>query len=282
MQWKKQSAVALAVICIFIFLSSSFQPWTHLPVLTAPLTYPIHLIQHLAFQSTQTVSNLWHDYLDLRQVAQDNHKLKQQLLHREQLLIQQKQQLQQIDHLKALLDFKQRASHPLIAAEVMSMGGSHFGELIKVNQGARAGIKVGMPAVAINGVVGMITRVHRSHSLIQPLSSIRSRIHVLVQRTHLRGILKGSGRGNLLWEPQAREDLMIGDTTVSSGLVGSLPKGYPVATVASITYSLDRASKIVELQLLQDPSQIETLFIILTPDPALETLTKSSITTPQP
>ena len=274
-KWQQLGLVVLAIMTILFMLSSSFEPWYKLPTISTPLTYPIHLSQQLWFNSIKTVTSWWHHYVYLRHTAEQNHQLRQEIKQLHRQLLEQHSYSEQLSVLKELLEFKQNSPHPLIAATVINTGGSHFQELIKIDKGSTAKIQVGMPALSPSGVVGWVMRVHSHHSLIQPLSSIRSSIDILVQRTRLRGILKGSGHDTLLWEPKLSADIMIGDVVISSGLVGYLPKGYRVARVAAITYDLNMAAKVVELHPSQNPTHLEHLFIMNTHDPILSTLSST-------
>lgn len=264
--------VLLIIIALFAFLSSSFAPWPKLPLLTTPLTYPLQVSQRLWFASIGAVERWWHAYIQLQDVAQDNLKLRGELSELRQELLTHQHHRAELANLKELLEFKHLSPHPIIAAQVVHSGGSTFQELITINKGSAEGIRVGMPALSPAGLVGWIARVHGQHSIIQPLTSLRSRVDVLVQRTRLRGTLKGSGLGTLLWQPKLNDDIMMGDLLISSGLVGALPKGYPIATVAAITYDLDMAAKLVELQPAQNPLSLEYLFIMATTDPIVDTL----------
>lgn len=271
-RWKTPGMVMLTIIALFVFLSSSFEPWPKLPRMTTPLTYPLQVGQRLWLASIGALNQWWQSYIQLQDVAQENLKLRQELnqLH-EQLLIHHHHRAE-LASLKELLQFKQQSPQPIIAAQVVHAGGSNFQELITINKGTAVGIRVGMPALSPDGLVGWVSRVQRWHSFIQPLTSLRSRVDVLVQRTRLRGTLKGSGLGTLLWQPKLGEDIMMGDLLISSGLVGALPKGYPVATIAAITYDLDMAAKLVELHPTQNPLNLEHLLIMATTDPILDAL----------
>ena len=74
----------------------------------------------------------------------------------------------------------------------------------------------------------------------------------------------------MLWRTQNQEDIKIGDRVMSSGLVGSLPRGFPVAQVVKITFGVDEAFQKVWLKPYQDMAKLEYLFVLLTADPSLE------------
>ena len=254
---KKWSLVA-TLILLFALLSSAFTPWTK----ESLLSYPVRFAEHLWFLGSHQVASWWSQYIGLRDIQLENQELHQEILRLKQLLTEQIHRGEDMDQLKSLLEFKSDSPDALLLASVMSSGGRGFFERIQIKKGSQDPLAVGMPAVTPFGVVGLITRVGMHSAYIQPLTSIRSSIDILVARTRLRGVIKGSGTGSLLWEPRRREDLQIGDLVISSGLVGSIPKGYPVATVAKITYNMNLATQLVELHPTADLSRLEYVFVV--------------------
>lgn len=254
----KKWALVATLFLLFALLSSAFTPWTKQSL----LSYPVRFAEHLWFLGSNQVTSWWNQYIGLRDVHLENQELRQEILRLKQLLTEQIHRSEDMDQLKSLLEFKNHSPDPLLLASVMSSGGRGFFERIQINKGTQDQLAVGMPAVTPFGVVGLIARVGMHSAYIQPLTSIRSSIDILVARTRLRGVIKGSGTGSLLWEPRRREDIQIGDLVISSGLVGLIPKGYPVATVAKITYNMNLATQLVELHPTAELSRIEYVFLV--------------------
>ncbi|MCY4381117.1 MAG: rod shape-determining protein MreC [Proteobacteria bacterium] len=259
---RKKWLALLSMILLLLFLSSSFAPWSSQVTAISRIAYPFHLVELLWYQGSQGLSRLWHRYVDLTHVSQENQQLRQEIAELKSLLIEHRRLSDEVLRLQKILDFKVSRPQILHHALVISQGGVGYFEGLKINQGSAGNIAAGMAVISVKGLVGTVIRTSPYESFVQPLTSVSARTDILVARTRLRGVIQGIGGGKLLWQPGIREDLKIGDSLISSGIVGALPKGYPVARVSKITYGLDRAFQQVELQPEQELNKLEYVFVI--------------------
>ncbi|MCC6764947.1 MAG: rod shape-determining protein MreC [Deltaproteobacteria bacterium] len=138
--------------------------------------------------------------------------------------------------LKRLLALERELPTKAVAASVTARDASVWFQSLTLNKGEVDGIQVGMPVIAPDGVVGLIssTSLHASRVLL--LTDPNSGIDVLVQRTRVRGILSGLlERGTTLKYVKRTDDVRRGDRIVASGLDGVFPKGLPVGRVTSVS-----------------------------------------------
>jgi rod shape-determining protein MreC len=87
------------------------------------------------------------------------------------------------------------------------------------------------------GLMGQIVEVQKSFSRAILISDASHAIPVEVNRNGVRSVLRGLGRLDILelLHVPATTDIQVGDMLVSSGLGQRFPRGYPVATVTSVT-----------------------------------------------
>ena len=109
---------------------------------------------------------------------------------------------------------------------------SNFLRYITLDLGQRQGIKVGMPALTPQGLVGRVSEVRESTSDVLLIQNINSFVPVFLQTSLLNGVINATPSGELIMDyiPQgtgfSRNELVL-----TSGLGGTFPKGIPVGYV---------------------------------------------------
>lgn len=140
------------------------------------------------------------------------------------------------NHLRKLLDTRQRSPEPLVPAEILYAGRDPFTQRITVDKGLTHDIRPGQPVVDDQGVIGQVTRVNSMNSEITLLTDKDQAIPVEVVRNGLRAIAFGQGQDGsleLAFVP-INTDVQPGDTLVTSGIDGIYPPGLPVAVVSKV------------------------------------------------
>ena len=133
-----------------------------------------------------------------------------------------------------------------------------------INRGSQDGLKIGMSVVAGGGrMAGRIAEVHPHSAKVQLLIDPGSRINAVVQVSRSAGLVAGQPDGSLVLEqiPQS-ERVSIGDTVVTSGQGGLIPKGLIVGQVAAIEkHDIELYQKAV-LRPAVDFQRLELLLVI--------------------
>ena len=227
--------------------------------LVQELIYPFEYTLH---SSTAFIARLWHGYFDLRDVAADNARLKIRIAELQTQLQLYEEKDAESRRLRALLGLSRSYAIKTVAAEVVTKAGAFPFLAVRVNRGQQAGVEAGMPVIGAAGVVGRVLRVGQYFADVQLLIDSGFYLDVLVQRTRVRGMLHGDLRRGVLQMPQAAE-LRIGDTIVTSGLVGSFPKGVPVGRVVRISYTANSVAQQITVEPWIDHRQLEEVSILL-------------------
>ncbi len=162
-------------------------------------------------------------------------------LHEENLALSSK--LQQYDaleeennRLRKMLGSAARVADRALVAELIEVSNEPFTRRILIARGDRDSAYVGQPVIDAHGIVGQITQILGSHSRVTLLTDPGHAIPVLVNRNGLRALVFGTGDPDELRVPYLTSvaDIREGDLLVSSGMGGTFPPGYPVATVTKI------------------------------------------------
>jgi rod shape-determining protein MreC len=151
--------------------------------------------------------------------------------------------------LRELLNFVSAnpSLHGFVGGDVIGHSGVMEGEVIGqdpnpyiffliINRGDRDGLKVGMPVVAGGGrLVGRVAEVNPRWSKVQLLIDPGSRVNGVIQVSRATGLAAGQPDGSLYLEQVSQSELVdVGDTVVTSGRGGLMPKGLIIGQIAEI------------------------------------------------
>jgi rod shape-determining protein MreC len=179
--------------------------------------------------------NLWHNYFFLRGVRAENRELKEQI---EQMRLEQvrlSEDAAQAHRLQSLLAFKEQIIAKTVAAQVIGSSGSDLSRSIYIDKGSDQGIKADMPVITVGGIVGKVLRAYPSTSLVLMVNDQSSGVGVLLEKSRLQGVLRGTPDGELIVERvMSDEQVAAGETVLSSGGDQIFPKGLPVGTVKEV------------------------------------------------
>ena len=138
--------------------------------------------------------------------------------------------------LRALLQLQTQPGQHLVHAALLYQGHDWFAQRITLDQGSGAGLRSGLPVVDASGLVGQVSRVYPGSSEVTLVSSPEQLTPVFVERTGLRGLAAGSGRGQLeLRYTPTQADIRPGDRLLASGIDRVYPAGVPVARVSRVS-----------------------------------------------
>ncbi|HEV8184112.1 MAG TPA: rod shape-determining protein MreC, partial [Candidatus Angelobacter sp.] len=185
-------------------------------------------------------SNGWHNYADLRGVRKQNRELQDEVarLRMEQVRLQQ--DADQARRLQALLDFKEKFIAKTVAAQVIASSGTEQSRLITIDKGSNDHIKVDMPVITPDGIVGKVKEVFPQSSQVLLINDHDSGAGVILESSRLQGIVKGTSLGELqIVDIMSDEKVEPGEHVVTSGGDRIYPKGYAVGTVISSTPDRD-------------------------------------------
>lgn len=164
--------------------------------------------------------------------------------------------------LKSLLSFKDSISHPLIPARVISKSNSQLFHSLIINIGTNQGIETGMPVINHEGLVGIISDVSSSFSIVRTIMDQNLRVAVEIQRTGIYGILAWDGENNLIKNIVATTEIDKGDRVISSSFSTLVPPAIPVGVVVE---THDKSKKIlgnVVIKSYVDFNSLKNLFVI--------------------
>ncbi len=200
--------------------------------LVSPVERLVHFAGHI-------VRFGWSNYIDLRNVRQQDVALEQQMA---QLRLRQAalaEDALQGQRLQALLAFQEHYVASTVAAQVVGTSGSDLSRVLYLDKGAADGLRADMPVITPDGIVGKIrdifpaTAPHTAQVLL--INDQTSGAGVILANTRIRAIVRGSTAGQVLITNLTQDDrIKPGEPVLTSGGDQIFPRGLPVGTVQSI------------------------------------------------
>lgn len=206
---------------------------------------------------------LWDGYVALVGVERENHQLRTRLHGLEERATRHRELELMNRRLKRLLALQRRLPTAGIAAEVVGRDASVWFQSLTLDKGELDGITPGMPVVAPEGVVGMISSTSPHAARVLLLTDPNSGVDVLLQRTRVRGIVSGQlEQGAILKYVKRAEDVQVGDRVITSGLDGVFPKGLPVGHVTRVSRKDRGLFLYAEITPSADASRLEEVLVV--------------------
>jgi rod shape-determining protein MreC len=207
-------------------------------------------------------SNLWHNYFFLRGVRAENRQLKEQI---EQMRLEQvrlSEDATQAHRLQSLLAFKEQYIAKTVPAQVIGSSGSDLSRSIYIDKGENSGLKPDMAVITAGGIVGKVWIVYPSTSLVLMINDQSSGVGVLLDKSRLQGVLRGTPDGELILERvMSDETVAPGETVLSSGGDQIFPKGLPVGTVSKVSPGREMFLSI-KVKAAADLSRLEEVLVV--------------------
>jgi rod shape-determining protein MreC len=164
--------------------------------------------------------------------------------------------------LKRLLALQHDLPTRALAAEVSARDATVWFQSLTLNRGEADGVAAGMPVLAPQGVVGVISSTSPHAAKVLLLTDPNSGVDVLVQRARVRGIVSGLlERGAVLKYVKRSEDVRVGDAVVASGLDGIFPKGMPIGRVTRVSRKDRGLFLYAEVTLAADAARLEEVLV---------------------
>jgi rod shape-determining protein MreC len=211
----------------------------------------------------RSAKQLWLGYFYLIGVRRQNAELQRQLEEYKQREVHFQEAEQALTRLENLLDLKRQVALPVIGARVIAYDPTLWSRTAIINQGKAQGVKEGLPVLAPQGIVGRIVGVYPEYSKLMLIVDRKSSADAMVQRTRIRGMLKGKGgnRCSLEFVPKSA-DVQVGDLVLASGLVGLYPKGLVFGKVTAANKKNPGVFQEIEVSPNVDLSTLEEVLVV--------------------
>jgi len=138
--------------------------------------------------------------------------------------------------LRDLLNLREESEHPLIPVRVVAKDLRNINNSLTVNAGASDGVKVGMPVINSDGLIGQVIVTAGGFSQVLPYSNSLFRVSAQIQGTRAYGIVSWSGLHDelqLLYVPQTIP-VEVGQVVETSIFSNQFPGGIPIGEITDV------------------------------------------------
>ena len=182
--------------------------------------------------SLKGLHDAWKRYLFLVGLEDENRRLRKQNAALSDQLNRYREGHIEGMRLRKLLNLTEDLPNRAVAARVVDRSRTSLFKMILINKGTADGLRVGLPVLSEQGVVGRIIETAWHASQVLLLIDENSNIDALIQRSRAQGILQGAGAAGCNLKYISRvEEVQVGDVVLSSGLAGVFPKGLLLGVV---------------------------------------------------
>jgi rod shape-determining protein MreC len=206
----------------------------------------------------------FYNYIDLHDVRKQNRALQEEIAQLKLEQVRLRQDAEQAKRLQALLGFTQHYVGQVLPAQVIGTSGTEQSHIIQIDKGSRNGVKVDMPVITPDGIVGKVKDVFPFTSQVLMINDRESGAGVILQNSRLQGILRGSPQGELhVSDIMSDEKIDVGEEVVTSGGDRIYPKGLPVGTVTHVSPDRDNDPFLaVKVKPAADLSRLEEVLVV--------------------
>jgi rod shape-determining protein MreC len=214
--------------------------------------------------SFKELNEVWKRYIILVGMEEENRRLKKENALLTQEIIQYREGYLEGIRLQKLLALKEKVKYPTITARVIDRDQTSIIKTILINKGTSHGLRVDLPVVADQGVVGRIIESSWHASKILLLIDENSNIDALVEETRIQGILQGTGSSgcSLKYIPKT-ETVALGNIVISSGLSGLFPKGLLLGVVKNADKTNSGLFQKIDIAPFVDFARLEEVTVIV-------------------
>ncbi|MEL0082027.1 MAG: rod shape-determining protein MreC [Gammaproteobacteria bacterium] len=171
--------------------------------------------------------------------------------------------------LHALLGSVATASQPARyqLARIYQVSLDPHSQQVQIDRGSDDQVYLGQPVISSAGVFGQVVHLGPTSAQVLQITDEDHAIPVINRRSGERAIVRGEGPSGLLKLPflPAHADIQQGDLLLTSGLGKTFPKGYPVATVRSVSVTAGNNFASVVAVPVAEPDKVQEV-LLLWPD----------------
>jgi len=219
------------------------------------------------------VRNLWRGYVDLVAVRSENELLRRRIAELEDANLQFREALVASGNLQQIASMRDDYETPMLPSEIVGLDVSPWFRSVLLDRGRTHEVLPGNPVITDDGVVGLVTSTSSHAAKTMLLLDRQSAIDGIVQRSRARGIVRGTGTGELEFEFVVRgSDVEAGDLVITSGMGGIYPKGLRIGVVAEVADPGGRLVQKASLRPAVDFGRLEQVFVMLRRGPTMELL----------
>jgi rod shape-determining protein MreC len=255
----KPAIVGLVIIAVLIFLH--FVGW--LRPLEGLVVKALSPLQSSMLAVSGQGRSFYDAWLRKKDLLAETNELREQLKNSQIDSSRIKALEEENELLKQELGFVNEKELKYIAAKIIGGVSDPYSQTVIINEGRQEGLVEGLAVVTENGVlIGKLTEVGDGFSKVLLLTDSKSKVAATVQNSdRTAGLVEGQfGLSFSMTNIPRNQEVKEGDTIVTSGLEGQIPKNLLIARVESVK---EVASEIFKTAILKPIASFANLSRVL-------------------
>ena len=206
-------------------------------------------------------------FTDITNLKEENEKLKEENSKLEQDLRELEIIKAENETLKEYVNLKDKyTEYTTMPGYVINKDISNYSNVIIINVGEKDGIKINMPVISDEGLVGHVISVTSNTAKVQTILDTSSAVSSVCGTARDGMIVKGSLEDDNMLKAtyiSTSATLLEGDKVETSGLGGIYPKGITIGTVKEIINTKNMSNRYLVIEPAVDFNKLETVLVIL-------------------
>ncbi len=205
------------------------------------------LVKPIKSVTVSLVSSLEHIYgymFEYDSIVAENEELKREVAKLQEEYREYTEISEENERLRKLLEFSEANSeYKMERATIISWTASNWESSFTINKGTKSGLALNDCIITENGyLVGRITRIDNTTATVTTVIDTGTNIGSLIYSTGESAVLQGDfglmkdSRAKLAYIPDGTE-VAVGDSIITSGAGGLLPRGLVIGYVESVELS---------------------------------------------
>ena len=222
-------------------------------------------VQRSTSDALQPVGDFFSGALHYGDLKKENARLREQVQEQQASVVQAAEAEREAQSLKDIQKLDFVGDIPTVSASVVTTSTSNFDLTVEIDRGTDAGVAVGMPVVAANGLIGRVTQVSHVRATVLLVTDPGSNVGVRVVSSGEVAVAGGNGPGRPLRLDLVDNKTTVakGDNIVTSGLQGGrYPAGLPVGRVSSVVAAPGAIQPDVEVDPIVDLHRLEFVKVL--------------------
>jgi len=245
-----------------VLISAQVSSKRGVPLLQEAIFGSMAEVQRVATGGIGGVRTAWQNYVNLRQIGQENDALKQRVSQLEVALQRERALAEQTRVLQQALDLKTETPFATTAAMIIASGASPDFRTMTLDKGSSQGLATDMAVLAPEGIVGRVILPTPRAAKVQLIIDRNAAVAGLVERSRAQGVVVGTGNDRMRFDyVPGSADLKVGDSVVTSGLDGIYPKGFVIGQIESVERSAGEFSNVL-IRPAVNLSALETVLVV--------------------
>ncbi len=266
----KYLLMILTIVCIMLLFFSYSTGFSGGPVLTVANHLFIPMQKGIDYiGSTIAISSA--DTKTKEQLVKENEALQAQVEELNSTISNMELKLKELDELQSLYELDQTYyDYETTGARIISKGTSNWFNTFTIDKGSNDGIKVNMNVIADGGLVGIVTTVGDSYSIVRAIIDDTSNVSATISSTEDNCIVSGSlekmTAENLILFSNLDDDeskVAIGDIVTTSNISDKYLPGLMIGYISSVTLDENELTKSGTLTPTVDFKHLSDVLVIL-------------------